>query len=79
MNNNQPKIVIPRTIDRNKSILDFRAGELCVFIPFPEPKNQGAYREPLKGIYVNQADIVALLRANKKSPAAVQFIADMME
>lgn len=68
--NKEPELIIPDSIDTARDALDFRPWELCIFIPYPNADG---------GFYVNQADIVALLRANKNDPDAIQYIADMME
>lgn len=68
--NKEPEIIIPDSIDTTRHMVDFQSWEMCVFIPYPNADG---------GFYINQANLVALLRANKKSPEAIQYIADMLE
>ena len=68
---NEPTLIIPETIDRKRSVIDFSPSDLCIYIPLPNTKD--------KGIYVDRAGYVALLRANKANAEAVQYLADMLE
>jgi hypothetical protein len=65
-------LIIPKSIDQKRHAVEFLPSEICIFIPIPDG-------ELGEGIYVNQSDIVALLRANSHSPEAIRYIADMME
>lgn len=68
---NEPTLTIPETIDRDRSVIDFSPLDLCIYIPLPNTKD--------KGIYVDRAGFVALLRANKESAEAIQYLSDMLE
>jgi hypothetical protein len=68
---NEPTLIIPETIDRERSVIDFSPSDLCIYIPLPNTKD--------KGIYVDRSGYVALLRANKENAEAVQYLADMLE
>lgn len=67
----ETELIIPETIDQERSVIDFQPYDLCIYIPFPNTEN--------KGIYVDRSGFVALLRANKNNPEAVQYLADMLE
>ena len=70
-NQREPDLIIPETIDRERSAIDFPPSDLCVYIPLPNTRDTG--------IYVDRAGFVSLLRANKQSPCAIQYLADMLE
>jgi hypothetical protein len=67
----EPNLIIPEGIDRNRSVVEFKPYELCVYIPLPNTKDEG--------IYVDKSGYVAFLRANKENPEAIQYLADMLE
>jgi len=64
-------LIIPDSIDQSRGMLDFPPYDDCIYIPVPDGVNEG--------FYVNRTGIVALLRANKDNPDAIQYIADMLE
>lgn len=64
-------MIIPETINRKRQMIDFLPHEMCVYIPIPDTIDEG--------FYINQSDLVALLRANKNDPESIQYISDMLE
>lgn len=64
--NQEPKLIIPEGIGH-----DMPGASTLVYLPFPNTVDQGKY--------IDRFDLVKLLRANKNNPAAIQYIADMLE
>lgn len=64
-------LIIPDSIPQDRHMTEFHSWEMCIFIPYPD--------EEEGGFYINQSNLVALLRANKDNAAAVEYIADMLE
>jgi len=70
-NKKEPKLIVPKTINKKRSYIDFHSFDWCIYIPFPNLEDAG--------MYINRSDLIDLLRANKNNPKAIQYIADMLE
>lgn len=67
----EPRIRLPKGITPVGADTNEIRAKALFYMPIPNTTDAG--------IYVNKADLVALLRANKNSPKAIEYIADMME
>lgn len=65
--NTEPNVTIPADVKQEQELTD----DTLFYLPLPNTTDEG--------FYVQDGDLYKLLKANKNKPAAIEYIADMME